>query len=90
MTETDRACTHGFTHCPACLPLPIGWNATEQLDLLAEYAGCNLWLEDDADAPMRFAVWEHDTGIIGAGNTADEAIEYARCTIRAWEVEASK
>ncbi len=61
----------------------------EELDGLAEYAGLNLRLEHDPEAPMLWAVWGgdgwNDEEIIGAGDSPSEAIEDARRQIRAWE-----
>lgn len=66
--------------------------AGAELDALAEFAGLNLRLEHDPDAPLPWAVWGSDgieaEDIAGAGVTASEAIEDARAQIRTW-VEAA-
>ncbi len=58
--------------------------STDSFTLL-DFAPAGTWLEEDADAPERFAVWSPEGDIIGAGETASEAIEDARATIRTWE-----
>jgi hypothetical protein len=51
---------------------------------LLDFAPAGSYLLEDADAPLRFSVW-CDDDIIGAGETASEAIEEARATVRGWE-----
>lgn len=68
-------------------------DSCRELDALAEFSGLNLRLENDAEAPMPWAVWGSDgieaEDIAGAGVTASEAIEDARNQIRTW-VEAAR
>ncbi len=50
------------------------------------------YLEEDASAPKRFAIWssvddQGDLDIIGSGDTVDEAIEDAERTIDGWRVK---
>lgn len=60
-----------------------------ELDILAEYAGLNLWVEHNEENPSPFAVFaDLEDGIselIGSGDSESEAIEAARVTIRGWE-----
>lgn len=44
----------------------------------------NLYLDRDPEAPMLFAVWNLDGEILGAGDTADEALTEARKTLEEW------
>ena len=61
-----------------------------ELHRLAELACLNLRIENDADAPMPWAVWGSDPtadepeDIIGAGKTASDAIDQARALIAQW------
>lgn len=87
--ESFRGCDE--TMCPACKsPAPGAPEAASELDALAEFAGLNLRLEHDDDAPMPWAVWGSDgidaEDLLGAGESPSEAIEDARNTIRGWEV----
>lgn len=46
------------------------------------------WLEEDADAPMPFAVWL-DGDLLGVGESQSEALEDARKKVRGWEYAGS-
>lgn len=68
---------------------------TVEVDALAKAHGLALRLEHDETAPLPWAVWcwdpaadlndPSDADIIGAGESASEAIEGARAQLRAWE-----
>jgi hypothetical protein len=59
------------------------------LTAIAECFGVNLRIEEDPTAPLRFGVWCEDpatgeTELIGASNSAGEAIDEARQQLRKW------
>lgn len=58
------------------------------LRAMAEFAGCELRIDRDEDAPLLWAVWADgepgDGDIAGAGDTPAQAIDDARKTIRGW------
>lgn len=90
---TACTCNCGGTLCPACVQRLDSEHA-EELDGLAEYAGLNLRLEHDPEAPMLWAVWGGDgwdeEEIIGAGDSPSEAIEDARQQIQRWDERESE
>jgi hypothetical protein len=51
---------------------------------LLDFAPAGTYLHHDADAPLAYAVW-CDGDIIGAGESASEAVAEARRTVRVWE-----
>lgn len=58
-----------------------------ELDALAAMSRLNLRLERDESAPAPWAVWD-ESEIIGAGESASEAVEDARRQVRRWEEAA--
>jgi hypothetical protein len=60
---------------------PMGAASFSVLDFAPDGA----WIEEcEPGAPGRFVVW-CDGDILGTGETADEAVECARMTVRGWE-----
>ncbi len=82
ITLSDRlvSCHCGDGSCILC----DDTGTRDLIDVLNEFAP-GAWLEHDTDAPAPFAVWSEDDEIIGAGETASEAIVDAHATVRGWE-----